>query len=278
MRSRRILWTILVSLAMVGCKKEHENRGPYSDPPPPIQKKKVLLKDIVMPHLPSPYYHFEYGSDSLVTKVDFASGYTIYDVLYSGERVSEMRNNIIVNHDTLRYFYDNGGNVASVEFIDQDNVLYRHVTFTYSGHTVQKIEWDHRDGNGFVIDRTLDFSYHPDGNLKEMHEHRPSVQGVPETDYSIHYDQYDDKVNVDDYTLIHDGIHDHFLVLPNLNLQKNNPKKEWSTGNVISTYAVDYTYSYNTDNTPSVKTGDFVWTSGNQAGQRTPIYTYYSYY
>ena len=85
-------------------------------------------------------------------------------------------------------------------------------------------------------------------------------------------------MNVDDYTLIHDGIHDHFLVLPNLNLQKNNPKKEWSTGNVISTYAVDYTYSYNTDNTPSVKTGDFVWTSGNQAGQRTPIYTYYSYY
>jgi hypothetical protein len=277
MKAGHLSWAVIVAMIMISCTKDNQNEDTNIDPPLVI-KKKVLLKDIVMPHLPSPYYHFEYNPDSLVTKVDFASGYTIYDVLYSGERVSEMRNNIIINHDTLRYSYDNGGKVASVEFINQNNVLYRHVRFTYSSQSVEKIEWDHKEGNSFVIDRTLDFSYHTDGNLKEMHEHRPSAQGSPETDYSIHYDQYDDKVNVDDYTLIHDGIHDHFLVLPNLNLQKNNPKKEWSTGNVESTYAVDYTYSYNNDNTPAVKSGDFVWTSGSQAGQRTPIYTYYSYY
>gem|GEM_PF-6222740 len=86
-------------------------------PPPPDPVKKVLLKDITIPNLPSPYYHFEYNSDSLVTKVDFASGFSIYDVLYSGNNIAEMRNNIIVNHDTLRYLYDNTGKVFMITFI-----------------------------------------------------------------------------------------------------------------------------------------------------------------
>src|SRR5258708_6889866 len=102
MRRGQIVLIVALGLLLAACRKDHT---PLRPTPPPVSgpAKKVLLKDIVIPHLPSPYYHFEYNSDSLATKVDFASGYSIYDVLYKGNTIAEMRNNIIVNHDTLRY-------------------------------------------------------------------------------------------------------------------------------------------------------------------------------
>ncbi|MGZ3852833.1 MAG: hypothetical protein ACXVBX_08585, partial [Flavisolibacter sp.] len=112
---------------LFSCKKEHR---PVQVDPPVVTGKHILLKDITIPNLPSPYYHFEYGADSLATKASFASNYTMYDVLYSGGRISEMRNNIFVNHDTLRYSYDNTGKVTMIKFINTANVVYRLVFFT----------------------------------------------------------------------------------------------------------------------------------------------------
>src|SRR5436309_1894963 len=99
MRSK-IIWITCICVICLSCRKEHIPT-PITTPPAPV--KKILLKDITVPHLPSPYYHFEYRPDSAVAKVSFASEYTSYEVVYSGNRISEMRNNIIVNHDTLRY-------------------------------------------------------------------------------------------------------------------------------------------------------------------------------
>src|SRR5882757_5705843 len=127
MRYNEAFRIVVFTLLLASCKKDHTTNPPT--PPPPDPVKKVLLKDITIPNLPSPYYHLEYNSDSMITKVDFASGFSIYDVVYSGNRIAEMRNNIIVNHDTLRYLYDNAGKVFMINFINQENVLYRHVSF-----------------------------------------------------------------------------------------------------------------------------------------------------
>jgi hypothetical protein len=277
MNFRLILCFTITAAIIVSCKKDHGNSNP--DPVPPDENhRKILLKDIVIPHLPSPYYHFEYGPDSLVNKTDFASGYFLYTVLYNNGRIGEMRNNIVVNHDTLRYIYNDAGKVSTVVIIDENNVLKRHVTFTYNDQQVTRIVWDHKtDNNDFIADRSLTFTYHPDGNLKDMTEHRPAVSGAEEINFTIHYDEYDNKINVDDYTLIHDGIHDHFLILPYLHLQKNNPRKEWMTG-VQNEYTVNYNFTYNSDNTPKQKSGELVFTSGSQAGQKFNIGTSYSYY
>src|SRR5580765_5972598 len=115
MRCTQALLTLTFGFILFSCKKD--NRPDPIDPPaapPNVPTKHVLLKDITIPHLPSPYYHFEYNADSLVTKADFASGFTIYDIFYSENKISEMRNNILVNHDTLRYLYDNTGKVAMI--------------------------------------------------------------------------------------------------------------------------------------------------------------------
>ena len=276
MNYRIIFCTIAFAFIIISCKKDPVQNDPPPDPPSATQK--ILLKDITIPRLPSPYYHFEYGADSLVNKADFASGYFMYEVLYNSGRISEMRNNIIVNHDTLRYVYDNLGRVSKVHFIDQNNLLKRHVVFHYNGAMVSQITWDHKANNSeFIIDRTLSFTYHPDGNLKDMTDFGPASPGIDEINFTTHFDEYDDKINVDDFTLIHDGIHDHFLLLPELHLQRNNPRKQWVTG-ITDQYTVKYIFTYNADNTPILKSGELVFNSGSLSGKKFLVSTNYSYY
>jgi len=273
MRYNRALHITILVLFLFSCKKNHTSPVPPLGSPP-----KILLKDLILPGLPSPYYHFEYNTDSLVTKAEFDSGLTSYDVLYNGGKISEMRNNIIVNHDTLRYIYDNAGKVAIIVFINDANVTYRHVLFSYDGNLVKEIIWDHKEGNvGFLIDRTLTFTYYPDGNVKTVFERRPATTGVPETTSAWEYSQYDNGINVDDFDLTHDGIHDHLFLFQGFRLQKNNPKKETFTGGTIG-YSVDYTYTYNSDHTPSLKAGTLVYTAGPDAGKTFQVSAIYSYY
>jgi hypothetical protein len=274
MRYHHLLLVIFFLTALTSCKKEHNHPSPAVP-----SAKKVLLKDITIPNLPSPYYHFEYGADSLVSKAGFASGYTNYDVLYNGSRIGEMRNNILVNHDTLRYVYDNGGKLVMLKFINTANVLYRTVFFSYNGDQIKEIEWDRKEGNvGYLIDRTLTFTFYSDGNVKTITEHRPAIDGVPEYSSVKTFEQYDNGINVDDFSLIHDGIHDHLFLLQGFRLQKSNPRKEKLSVNGTDLYTIDYTYTYNNDNTPSNKAGDFLYLSGQYAGQRFQTNSFYSYY
>ena len=268
---------IMVAVILTSCKKEH-TQSPIPVTPPPAAVKKILLKEISIPHLPSPYYHFDYRPDSLVSGVSFASGYTNYDVIYNGKSISELRNNIIVNHDTLRYQYDNSGQIALIRFINDAGVTYRHAFFSYNGQQLKEIEWDRKEGNvGFIIDRTLSFTYFADGNVKEIREHRPAINGQPEVNFATQYDEYDDKNNVDDFMLVHDGFHDHLFLLSGIRLQKNNARKETRTGDGDN-YTANITYTYSADDAPLTKTGDVLFTKGQFAGQRFQTNAMYSYY
>lgn len=273
----RSLFIVIIAIgSLAGCKKEHRP-GPVE--PPVTTSKHIVLKDITIPNLPSPYYHFEYNADSLVTKADFASDFTVYDVLYNGNKIREMRNNILVNHDTLRYVYDNPGKLVMIGFINDANVMYRHVFFAYNGDQIREIQWDHKEGNvGFLIDRTLSFTFYADGNVKTITERRPPIAGADESVSVKTFEQYDDKINIDDFSLIHDGFHDHLFLLQGFRLQKNNPKKEMLSVNGTDLYTVDYTYTYNTDNTPSNKAGNLLYLSGQYAGQRFQTNSFYTYY
>lgn len=266
---------MIAIVAMVSCKKVYNATSPMPAPDP---VKKPLLKEINIPNLPSPYYHFDYRADSTVRNVSFASGFTMYDVIYAENRIAEMRNNIIVNHDTLRYVYDNSGKVTLINFINDQGDIYRHAVFTYDGQQVKEIDWGLGNGNtGFITDRTLSFVYFPDGNVKEIREDRPAMNGQPENTFITHYDQYDNKTNVDDFMLFEDGYHDHLFLLPGLTIQKNNPRSEIRTGDGVN-YSVNYTYNYNNDGSPLIKSGDVLFTTGQQAGQRFQTTVNYSYY
>jgi hypothetical protein len=228
--------------------------------------------------LPSPYYHFEYQPDSLVSRIDFASGFFIYDVVNTGKNVGELRNNVLVNHDTLRYVYDNTGRVDMIKFINDDNIVIRHVRFTYNGTAISKVEWDHKTTNGFFTDRIVTLAFYPDGNVKTITDHRPAHDAEPAHTNVKSFEQYDDKVNVDDFSLLHDGIHDHLFLLQGFRLQRNNPKRETFVADGANFYQVDYNYTYNTDGTPSSKIGQLLYTGGPDAGKWFETHSFFSYY
>ena len=265
---------------LFACKKDQIH--PMTDPPivpPNPSAKHILLKDITAPQLPSPYYHFEYNADSLPSKVDFASGFSMYDIVYSGDKIAEMRNNIIVNHDTLRYSYDSAGKLAMIKFINESNVVYRLVFFYYNGDLINKIEWNIKEGNvGYYIDRRVTFDFYPDGNLKTMTDYRAAFNGSPEQTLTTLFEQYDGKINVDDFILTHDQYHDHLFLPQGFRLQKNNPAKETFSVNGVTFYTNDYTYVYNTDNTPSNKKGNFIYQSGSDSGKVFETNASYTYY
>lgn len=278
MRPTYVLTMTLFTLLLFACKKDH----PIHIPPPPEPEpiRKVLLKDVVTPNLPSPYYHFEYRPDSLPSKVDFASGFSTYDIIYTGDKIAEMRNINPVNHDTLRYIYGQDGKLGLIIFINKSNVIYRHVLFMYNGDLVKQIDWDSKVGDvGYIIDRTLKFNYYPDGNVKTIAEHRPPVNGSTESNYTLLFEQYDDKINVDDFSLTHVPYNDHLFLFQGFRLQKNNPGKETFTQDSnLNNYVATYTYTYNNDKTPSLKSGALTFTAGSLAGRTFQISTAYSYY
>ena len=80
-----LLLPIITLSILVSCKKE--TAIITTDPPPPAV---ALLKDIVVSHLPSPYYHFEYSTTGRIVFASFASDFTRYEFVYQGDRLTEM--------------------------------------------------------------------------------------------------------------------------------------------------------------------------------------------
>ena len=274
MRTKYLLIGLIIMI-LAGCKKETQPNNPA---PPPPQNPPVLLKEIVIPNLPSPYYHFEYDATGKPSFVSFASDFTRYDIVYDGGRISELRNNILVNKDTVRYHYDNAGRAVGVDYIDLTGTVYIKVSLTYSGQQLISLERKRLLGPDFVVNKTMTFSYYADGNLKEIVDHRPAVNGQqPESTSIDRFEQYDNKINVDAFGLLHNDFFDHLVLLPGIQLQKNNPGKETFTSDGLN-FTVDYTYTYNDKNLPLNKKGDLLFTSGPDAGQHFEINTFYSYY
>src|SRR5262245_13657198 len=117
---RRHSWPLVLGIILISCKKQKDT---LHTPPPQPPQQPVLLKDVVVNRLPSPYYHFEYNSAKKVSFVSFASDYYRYDVIYDSGRISEMRNNItvnntVINSDQVLYSYGNSGKVEFIKYVN----------------------------------------------------------------------------------------------------------------------------------------------------------------
>jgi hypothetical protein len=245
-------------------------------PTPPAST--VLLKDIVIPRLPSPYYHFEYDPSGLIRTVSFASGFTTYDVTYVRGRIAVMTNNTIANRDRLEYVYDNVGRVSSVRYVDSNGVVFAVLFLSYDGEKLTGIERDRRVDSGFIVERTVSFSYDADGNLLELTEHYPRIEGRQDEATTVdHFEQYDAKINVDAFSLLHDEFFDHLVLLPDVRLQKGNPGRVTRTGDGLN-FTVDYTYAYDGRDRPLTKSGDVTITNGPTAGQKFQTLSEFSYF
>ncbi|HMH25484.1 MAG TPA: hypothetical protein VK542_02730 [Gemmatimonadaceae bacterium] len=268
-RVRNLVITMIVVAGLSSCS---------GDVTAPLPSTGVLLKDIVISRLPSPYYHFDYDGQGKVSSVSFASGLTKYDVTYAAGRISQMQNNTAVNHDRLVYVYDDAGRVAAIKETDENDVVFVVLFFTYTGDKLTGLERDRRVTGGYIIDKTLSFSYSADGNLSELTEHLPAIDGVQaEATITDRFEQYDSGINVDGFSLIHDEFFDHLVLLPAVQLQKSNPRRVTRTGD-SDNFTVDYTYSYDARNRPLTTSGDLAFTTGPSAGQHFQVGSVFSYY
>src|ERR1044072_7980325 len=262
MMSSRILMIVLVVAVFTACKKEKEINYPITP-----SASAPLLKEIVIPHLPSPFYDFEYDANGKPIFASFASDLTRYNITYDAGRIHEMRNNILVNKDRLQYVYDSNENITSINYADSTGVVYIKIDLLYSNGKLIKLERARKSVSDFVLDKRSTMSYYEDGNLKDITYHYLPFNGQPEIFYTSHFEQYDDKPNSDCFDLIHNEFFDHFFLLPGVQLQKNNPGKEIRTGDG-SNYTIDYTYTFNEKNYPLNKKGNMLFTSGADAGRR----------
>ena len=266
---------LVLAVAVSACSSDARlNTAPPENPPPAT----VQLKDVVASNLPSPFYHFEYDGLGRITTASYASSLFVYELAYAAGRLSEMRNNILVNHDRLVYTYDNAGRVGAVRYVDWNGVTYTLVVFAYDGQRLTGLERDRRVDGGFIIDKEMSFSYYADGNLLELTEHRPAIAGVQdEATFVDRFEQYDTGINVDGFELIHSDFFDHLVLLPGVQLQKSNPRRQTRTGDGIN-FTVDFSYVYDGRNRPLTKAGDVTILNGPNSGQRVQISSVFSYY
>lgn len=271
----KYLLIFMATTIVLSCKKETQTIDPPTLPPPSAPT--VMIKDIVVPNLPSPFYHFEYNAAGKVSFISYASDLMRYDVTYDGNKIREMRNNILWNKDRLQYFYDNEGRVNAVTYADSTGLVYIRINLTYDGPKLMRLERERKLGTGFIVDKIITMLYHPDGNLFYLAVHRPAIAGQAESTFTDRYEQYDNKINAEGFNLLHDEFFDHLVFLPAVQFQKNNPGKVTRTGDG-NNYKIDYTYTYNDRSAPLTRSGDFVYTSGPNAGQRFQLSSTYTYY
>jgi hypothetical protein len=269
----------MLAVATFSCQREKGTIVP--DPPaPPVTDPPavtVFLKDIVIPNLPSPYYHFEYTGTGKISRISFASDLRMYDVVYDGNRISELKNNILVNKDRLVYSYSNDGRVISVRYVDSTGIVYERVLLSYDGPRLMRLDRVVNPGTGFTPDKTMTMTYDANGNLATMTEHFLANNGQPEGTWVESYAQYDDKINTDGFSLLHDEFFDHLVFLPGVQLQKNNPGRIIRTGDGLN-FNVAYQYTYDSHNLPLTKAGNGIITNGADAGHPFQTNSIFSYY
>ena len=271
----RISRLLILAAAIVAC-KDSGTTAPTPPVPPPSP---VLLRDIVIPSLPSPYYHFEYDATGRVTSLSFASSLFTYDVRYDSRgRIGEMRNITLATGTRLVYAYDDSNRAVSVRYVDSNGVTFTLLIFSYEGQKLTGIERDRRVDGGFIIDKTVSLSYYADGNLRELTEHRPAIEGQQDETTTVdHFEQYDDKINVDGFSLILEEFFDHKVLLPGVQLQKGNPARQTHTGDGVN-YSVDFSYTYDGRNRPLTKSGALTFSNGPDAGRIFQTSSVFSYF
>lgn len=278
---KRAVLGAVFGLAIIGCGESNSTEpgggsgGGGGGVPQPTQ---VQLRDIVVPHLPSPYYHFGYDQTGRVSDVSFASGLTNYHVVYKNGRISELQNHLLTIQDRLIYRYDDQGRVSQISYSNPNGDAFAHVFLTWQGDQLVGLTRERLTNGQFVTNKIVSLNYYPDGNLEQLTERFPEVPGIQSEATTVdRYEGYDDKLNVDGFGLLHDEFFDHLVFLPGVQLQKGNAARVIRSGDGLN-FQEDRVFQYDDRGRPVSMTGDFVELNGPTVGRHTPTSSSFSYY
>lgn len=274
---KRFSFAFAILILVTGCKKNDQIPVPEPVKPVVADTRPVMLKNIEAERLPSPYYHFEYDALHYVKRVSFASDYFVYDVSYQNMRVSKLIN--VINKDSLVYKYTDGQVSDIDEFSGRTGKLVFNYHLSYnSGKQLAQVFWYHYldAGESFLYKRA-DLVYHPDGNLASIDWYYTLSPGPLNWSSRSEFSDYDSKTNSTDLVLLKENwFFDSYLFLPQVTLQKNNPKKEHITS-MENEFFISNSYDYQND-IPIAKYSLVNQTKGTNPAPLTQVATHYSYY
>ena len=274
MQIRQPLFTAVIAATLAACSSDRISAPPPPPPPPPAG---VLLKDVEYSRLPSPYYHFDYDDAGKISSASFASGLATYSLHYESDRIRDIDVAAGTVHKLL-YNYDESGRAVAIRDRDETGANAQLWFFTYAGNQLTSVERDRAVPGGFIVELTMGFLYSEDGNLLEIGTHYPPIDGLQTEQTTVDvFERYDDKVNVDDFDLLHPGFFDKLILLPGVKLQVNNPGRVVHLGDGPH-YTVDFTYTYNDQKRPLTRSGTLLFQTGPNAGQTFAVDAAYSYY
>lgn len=268
---------LLLIIVATGCKKKDHLLDALSPKPILDDARTVLLKDIQAQRLPSPYFHFEYDSFHYVKRVSFASDFLVYNVDYENKRVKKMAN--IMNGSALMYNYTN----AQVSEINEVSGVTGKLVFTYrfmynTDNQLKQVFWYQYQlsGDPYLLKRA-DLVYHSDGNLASIDWYSALSTEPLSWSSREEFSDYDNKVNVDNITLLK-GFYffDSYLFLPQVKLQKNNPRKEHIIS-PVNEYDISNSYEYQND-LPVTKFSLVNQTKGGNGQGPIQVSEQFSYY
>ena len=266
---------LMVLALAAACGADAPTAAPLPAPSP--TPRAGLLREIVLEHLPDPFYHFDYDATGRIEAVSYASGLRRYVVTYTAGRISEVRDVASPGGDRLVYAYDGAGRAGEVTLLDAEGMQQGRILLAYDGGRLFALRRERRIDGTLVFDKAMLFSYGPDGNVREVVEHHPPVvAGQPTIDFVDRYELYDEKTNVDGFSLLQREFGDHLLLLPGVQLQKGNPGRLTRTGDGIN-FTIDYTYTYD-GNRPLTKRGAGLIVDDGRTGPAFETVSRFSYY
>ncbi len=278
---KKYIFPIVVMLLTVsiGCKKYNDPLSPEQPPVPvPVDDvRSVLLKDVNAQSLPGPYYHFVYDNFHYVKQISFASGFAVYDVEYENKRVKMLTNR--VNDNIFLYHYANNLVTEINEF--SGPVISKTFSYRLSYnllHQLSQVNWVFFSNNGRqdTVKREV-LTYLPTGNLAAMDHYYSSSPGQPlEWSSRDEFSEYDNQTNVDDFSVLKKDFFAPYLFLPQVRLQKNNPRRQHiiSAGNE---FEIINSYQYQ-NGLPVSKTAIVTEKRGGVIEEPKTVTTQFSYY
>ena len=269
---KKIFYMALLASVAIACQKQ-EHASPV--PGPINDARTIRLKEMVCERLPSPYFQFTYDNNNYVTELSHASGLLQYELQYENGRLVRMINNTFVNKDTLVYRYQSN-RVSRVDLIEGNGQKTKEAVLSYDDlNRLEKIEWKklNSDFTSTVI-RKLIFTYNRENNITEFQDYRDMGNGL-ELLNTHYFENYDTRKNPEANFLIKD-VFEHFLFLPQVQLQKSNPLMEKIVG-VQNDWQIVYNYTYNDNGLPVTRTATVKQTRGAGMGGTSVGVTNYSY-
>ena len=253
---------LLLSMLFLSCNRDNAD-------PAPVENTLYRLKHIAIQGLPSPYLQFIYQPDGRISEIRQEANLYQYHLQYTNGWVVSQINKATLDIDSLQYQYE-GNRVTKIH------------RSSVSRGKLEEIQLHHDQAGRLIavawmklpesqVFKKLEIRYGPGDNMNAYDEYYRQADALVKTASHV-FSGFDRNINVAPNLIIKDI---HYLHLPGIRLQQNNPLEEKITGGYTD-WDIQFQYAYH-DSLPVSKLSTMTITRGDGIGRRVTSLTTYAY-